>query len=183
MPPMTAESAADFFSTLGKGMEEVPAPGNNNVEEQKTGGSERKQSEAMEENKRMTFVTEQVSRNVNWDEGAEGIIKRNLLHGNLELAAEVALKCGRTTEALLIAEAGGPQLLQKIKEEFFVSSKDSYVKLFLRSIVSQDFKEVVSGQALQFKGSSWKESLAYVLSYVNGSERQELVAELAEELL
>ncbi len=67
----------------------------------------------------MAFVTEQISRNVNWDEGAEGIIKRNLLLGNLEYAAEVALKCGRTTEALLIAEAGGDALLEKIKEEYF----------------------------------------------------------------
>jgi hypothetical protein len=29
------------------------------------------------------------------------------LIGNLEYAAEIALKAGRTTEALLIAEAGG----------------------------------------------------------------------------
>ena len=55
----------------------------------------------------MIYQTETVSKNINWDEGAEGIIKRNLLVGNLEYAAEVALKCGRTTEALLIAEAGG----------------------------------------------------------------------------
>jgi len=53
------------------------------------------------------LVTETISRNVNWDEGAEGIIKQNLLVGNLEYAAEVALKAGRTAEALLIAEAGG----------------------------------------------------------------------------
>jgi hypothetical protein len=44
-----------------------------------------------------------VSRNSNWDDGYEGIIKKNLLIGNLEYAAEVALKAGRTTEALLIA--------------------------------------------------------------------------------
>ena len=55
----------------------------------------------------MSFQQEIISKNINWDEGAEGIIKRNLLIGNLENAAEVALKCGRTTEALLIAEAGG----------------------------------------------------------------------------
>lgn len=51
-----------------------------------------------------------MSKNCNWDEGAEGIIKRNLLLGNLEIAAEVALKCGRSTEALIIAEAGGEEL-------------------------------------------------------------------------
>lgn len=83
----------------------------------------------------MSFITETISKNTNWDEGPEGIIKRNLLLGNLEYAAEVALKCGRTTEALLIAEAGGDALLDRIKEEYFQSSKESYIKLFLRSIV------------------------------------------------
>ena len=68
----------------------------------------------------MTFITETVSKNTNWDEGPEGIIKRNLLLGNLEYAAEVALKCGRTTEALLIAEAGGKAVLDRIKEEYFL---------------------------------------------------------------
>ena len=59
------------------------------------------------EERKMQMITETVSKNINWDEGVEGIIKRNLLFGNLEYAAEVALKCGRTAEALLIAEAGG----------------------------------------------------------------------------
>jgi len=36
---------------------------------------------------------------------------------------------------------------------------------------------------LQFKGSSWKESLAYILSYVEGNEKQALVTELGDELL
>lgn len=70
-----------------------------------------------------------MSRNANWDEGLEGIIKRNLLIGNLEYAAEVALKAGRTTEALLIAEIGGEELIEKIKEEYFANyCKDSFVK-------------------------------------------------------
>jgi hypothetical protein len=53
------------------------------------------------------MITETVSRNANWDESIEGVIKRNLLVGNIEYAAEVALKAGRFTEALLIAEVGG----------------------------------------------------------------------------
>jgi hypothetical protein len=32
------------------------------------------------------------------------MIKKSLMIGNLEYAAELALKCGRTAEALLIAE-------------------------------------------------------------------------------
>lgn len=120
---------------------------------------------------------------MNWDEGTEGIIKRNLLIGNLECAAEVALKAGRTAEALLIAEAGGKALLDRIKEEYFTQSKDSYVKHFLRSIVQEDFKEIVSSQALHAKGSNWKEMIAYLLSYVEGEELNGFVHELAEDLL
>jgi hypothetical protein len=55
-------------------------------------------------------MTETVSKNVNWNEGAEKMIKRNLLIGNLQYAAEVALKCGRTAEALLIAEQGSDEI-------------------------------------------------------------------------
>ena len=40
-------------------------------------------------------LQETVSRNANWDEGVEGIIKRNLLLGNLDGAVDCALKCGR----------------------------------------------------------------------------------------
>jgi hypothetical protein len=69
-----------------------------------------------------------VSRNSNWNEGTEAIIKNNLLIGKLEYAAEVALKCGRTTEALLIAEAGGEELYEKIKQDYFNQHKDSFIK-------------------------------------------------------
>jgi hypothetical protein len=130
------------------------------------------------------MVTETISRNTNWDEGVEGVIKRNLLIGNLEYAAEVALKAGRTTEALIIAEAGGEQLFEKIKEEYFNNCcKDPYVKVILRSIVQEEFKELVT--LAGGKTANWKESLAYILSYVleDDQELNSLVQELADELL
>ena len=66
-----------------------------------------------------TAITETVSRNGNWNEGPEGMIKKNLMMGNLPYAAEVALKCGRSAEALLIAEQGGPELFEAIKQAYF----------------------------------------------------------------
>ena len=57
-------------------------------------------------------MQETISRNTNWDESVEGIIKQNLLIGELQYAAQVALKSGRSTEALLIAEAGGAELYE-----------------------------------------------------------------------
>jgi len=64
-------------------------------------------------------VTEQVSRNLNWDVGIESIIKRCLLTGQLEEAAECALKCGRVAEAILIADFGGQEIFDKIQRKFF----------------------------------------------------------------
>jgi NACalpha-BTF3-like transcription factor len=97
--PMTAENAADFFNQLGS---KANTASNNNAEEEK------KEEEAPQpKESKLVMQTETISRNTNWDEGIEGVIKKNLLIGNLEYAAEVALKAGRTAEALLIADAGG----------------------------------------------------------------------------
>jgi len=40
--------------------------------------------------------------------------------GNLEYAAELALRCGRTTEALIIADsADDEEMFNRIKDKFF----------------------------------------------------------------
>lgn len=61
---------------------------------------------------KQNLIQETVSRNTNWDESVESTIKQNLLIGELQYAAQVALKSGRSTEALLIAEAGGSELFE-----------------------------------------------------------------------
>ena len=126
LPSMTAEGAADFFSQLGQKDQaqqnqanQGEKPGDENgsqrtrpsgsgggAEQDGTGGARSSVSG------RQNIVQETISRNTNWDESAEGIIKQNLLIGELQYAAQVALKCGRSTEALLIAEAGGQELYE-----------------------------------------------------------------------
>lgn len=130
------------------------------------------------------LITEKVSKNTNWDEGVESVIKKNLLLGNLELAAEVAFHSGRTTEALLIAEAGGSKLFDKIKERFFAENKDSFIQTVIKSIVVDEYEELVSEQIIGAKPQvAWKESLAYLLAYLEGDELKNLVHQLAEVLL
>ena len=101
---LTDQNAAeDFFATLGN----KPEPKKEEEEKQ------RRQSESANDQiadsmnqpfEPSQVILEQVSRNANWNEGQESLIKKNLLLGNLEYAAEIALKCGRSTVALLIAE-------------------------------------------------------------------------------
>lgn len=67
---MTAEGAADFFSQLGQKEQKAPKqpepakPANDFQPESETAGSGGQR-----------IVQETISRNTNWDEGAEGIIK------------------------------------------------------------------------------------------------------------
>ena len=75
-----------------------------------------------------------MSKNANWNEGHENLIKKNLLIGNLQYAAEIALKCGRTTMALIIAERGGPELFADIKQRYFELEKDSFITEVVKSI-------------------------------------------------
>lgn len=64
--------------------------------------------------------------------------------GELEYAAQVALKCGRSTEALLIAEAGGKELYEQIKEEYFSQHKDAFVKEVIHAVTKNDFTDIIS---------------------------------------
>lgn len=56
-------------------------------------------------------MQESISRNTNWNAGTESLIKKNLMIGNYEYAAECALKVGRVGEAFLIAQMGGNDLV------------------------------------------------------------------------
>lgn len=79
---LTKEEAEGFFSNLGEilpakpEMQRVPSK---DLNLQELGGA-----------------VDHVSRNMNWNEGVEKIIKQNMLIGNLPGAVDCCLKCGRT---------------------------------------------------------------------------------------
>ena len=119
------------------------------------------------------------------------MIKKNLMIGNLQYAAEVALKCGRTTEALLIANAGGADLFEDIRERYFSMQKDPFVKVVLQSIVQESLPTLTSAETLRPANVShfgpainWQESLTYIFAYEeNKAERDALIKELGDNLL
>jgi len=84
---LDASGATDFFAGLAN--QSIAKP----VEEEKT----------ETEVPTTQMIKETISRNGNWDVGPEGIVKRSLLVGNTEAAAECLLKSGRPAEALLLA--------------------------------------------------------------------------------
>lgn len=129
-------------------------------------------------------MQETISRNTNWDEAAEGIIKQNLLLGERGWAARVALKAGRTTEALLIAESGGKELFDEIKAEYFALHKDVFVKEVVQAITKNDFSAIIEqASAPSLTGEqccSWKETLAYVIAYEDAGKVKQVARALGD---
>ena len=76
---MSTEGAFDFFSKLGH---ESPAK-NEPKEEEKKLDSPSPASEIQAHHDPNNLVHDTISRNANWNEGHESLIKKNLLIGNL----------------------------------------------------------------------------------------------------
>ena len=188
LPNMSDGDAFAFFNSLSQAEAKPPV--------QETPASQQEQSPALEPARRgplTSTVQETVSRNSNWDESTEAIIKQNLLLGQLEYAAQVALKAGRSTEAFLIAEAGGEDLFEQIKAEYFAQHKDPFVSEIIAAVAQQDFSDVLEqvrtieqhpGQALRQLGHcTWKEAIAYALAYHDEQRLKEVAKTLGDQLL
>ena len=50
---------------------------------------------------------------------ADGIICKALLSGNIEIAVDLCLQEGRTSDAIILAMTGGPSLLTKTQYKYF----------------------------------------------------------------
>ncbi len=111
-------------------------------------------------------IQETVTKNINWNLGAEKLIKQSLLIGDLESAVDVALKCGREAEALLIASAGDKELFNKVKQSFFNKNKDLFIKNIFSSIINNNFESLFEYNVLK----DWKEYILYAKTYLQGPQ-------------
>jgi protein transport protein SEC31 len=123
-------------------------------------------------------LTETISRNSNWDEGGERLIKENLLIHNLECAIDCALTCGRTAEALIIAEQGGSELFEKTKQAVLSTSKDLFLRTTFRKLITKDNAQLIQEIPLD----KWQEALALCLTH-SPAELERLADDLGSRLL
>jgi hypothetical protein len=65
------------------------------------------------------------------------MIKKSLMVGNYQYAAECALKIGRTAEAFLIAQMGGNDMLKDIQVKYFEMQKDPYLTSILKPLLNK----------------------------------------------
>ncbi|CAH2321830.1 transport Sec31B isoform X1 [Pelobates cultripes] len=107
----------------------------------------------------------------------DGLISQALLLGNFESAVDLCLKDGRFADAIILANAGGEDLLRETQQWYFSHQKNKITSL-LSFVVQQKWRDIVLNCSLQ----SWKEALALLLTYSKPEEFSELCDALGNRL-
>ncbi|XP_071808414.1 protein transport protein Sec31A-like isoform X2 [Asterias amurensis] len=95
-------------------------------------------------------------------EDTEGLISQAVLTGNFEAAVEMCLHNDRMADAILLAIAGGPELLARTQRKYFKKTKSNISRL-ISSIVTKDLSDIVDCCDLE----NWKETLTALLTYAS----------------
>ncbi|NXS58414.1 SC31A protein, partial [Brachypteracias leptosomus] len=97
--------------------------------------------------------------------GVDGLITQALLTGNFESAVDLCLHDNRMADAIILAIAGGQELLSRTQEKYFAKMQSKITRL-ITAVVMKNWKEIVQSCDLQ----NWREALAAVLTYARPDE-------------
>ncbi|XP_028629560.1 protein transport protein Sec31A isoform X5 [Grammomys surdaster] len=95
----------------------------------------------------------------------DGLITRALLTGNFESAVDLCLHDNRMADAIILAIAGGQELLAQTQKKYFATSQSKITRL-ITAVVMKNWKEIVESCDLK----NWREALAAVLTYAKPDE-------------
>nr|XP_049594260.1 protein transport protein Sec31A isoform X1 [Syngnathus scovelli] len=95
----------------------------------------------------------------------DGLITQALLMGNYEAAVELCLHDNRMADSIILAIAGGDDLLEKTQTKYFRKMRGKITKL-ISAVVTKDWRDVLTTCDLR----NWKEALAAVMTYAKPDE-------------
>ncbi|NXP70659.1 SC31A protein, partial [Ramphastos sulfuratus] len=103
--------------------------------------------------------------NISVSGDVDGLLTQALLTGNFESAVELCLYDNRMADAIILAIAGGQDLLSRTQEKYFAKMQSKITRL-ITAVVMKNWKEIVQSCDLQ----NWREALAAVLTYARPDE-------------
>ncbi|KAG8454343.1 hypothetical protein GDO86_000831 [Hymenochirus boettgeri] len=103
--------------------------------------------------------------NISVSGDVDGLITQALLTGNFESAVDLCLHDNRMADAIILAIAGGPDLLARTQKKYFVKSQSKITRL-ITAVVTKNWNEIVQSCNLK----NWREALAAVLTYAKPDE-------------
>ncbi|KAM9329298.1 protein transport protein Sec31A [Gastrophryne carolinensis] len=95
----------------------------------------------------------------------DGLITQALLTGNFESAVDLCLHDNRMADAIILAIAGGPDLLARTQKKYFSRTQSKITRL-ITAVVTKNWNEIVQSCDLK----NWREALAAVLTYARPDE-------------
>uniref|UniRef100_A0A674AUW8 Protein transport protein Sec31A n=1 Tax=Salmo trutta TaxID=8032 RepID=A0A674AUW8_SALTR len=106
-----------------------------------------------------------VQEGVNLGVSMDGLITQALLTGDFQGAMELCLHDNRMADSIILAIAGGAELLEKTQRKYFTKAPSKITKL-ISAVVMRDWRDVLQTCELQ----NWKEALAAVMTYAQPDE-------------
>ncbi|NWV83524.1 SC31A protein, partial [Dasyornis broadbenti] len=103
--------------------------------------------------------------NISVSGDVDGLITQALLTGNFESAVDLCLHDNRMADAIILAIAGGQELLSRTQGKYFAKMQSKITRL-ITAVVTKNWKEIVQSCDLQ----NWREALAAVLTYARPDE-------------
>ncbi|XP_010159300.1 PREDICTED: protein transport protein Sec31A isoform X5 [Eurypyga helias] len=121
----------------------------------------------MKDNKQETedLGSAKTTFNISVSGDVDGLITQALLMGNFESAVDICLHDNRMADAIILAIAGGQELLSRTQEKYFAEVQSKITRL-ISAVVMKNWKEIVQSCDLQ----NWREALAAVLTYARPDE-------------
>ncbi|XP_073333875.1 protein transport protein Sec31A isoform X2 [Pagrus major] len=107
----------------------------------------------------------------------DGLITQALLTGDFEGAVELCLHDNRMADSIILAIAGGSELLEKTQKKYFTKTHSKITKL-ISAVVMKDWHDILKTCELQ----NWKEALAAVMTYAQPEEFSSLCDLLGDRL-
>ncbi|XP_052381831.1 protein transport protein Sec31A isoform X6 [Oncorhynchus keta] len=98
-------------------------------------------------------------------QGVDGLITQALLTGDFQGAVELCLHDNRMADSIILAIAGGAELLEKTQRKYFTKTHSKITKL-ISAVVMRDWRDMLQTCELQ----NWKEALAAVMTYAQPEE-------------
>uniref|UniRef100_A0A8C9VWU7 Protein transport protein Sec31A n=1 Tax=Scleropages formosus TaxID=113540 RepID=A0A8C9VWU7_SCLFO len=95
----------------------------------------------------------------------DGLITQALLTGDFEGAVNLCLHDNRMADSIILAIAGGQELLEKTQKKYFGRSPSKITKL-ISAVVTRDWQDILETCDLQ----NWKEALAAIMTYARPEE-------------
>ncbi|NWS99504.1 SC31A protein, partial [Mionectes macconnelli] len=103
--------------------------------------------------------------NISVSGDVDGLITQALLTGDFGSAVDLCLHDSRMADAIILAIAGGQELLSRTQEKYFAKMQSKITRL-ITAVVTKNWKEIVESCDLQ----NWREALAAVLTYARPDE-------------